>query len=212
MAKNKNQHHPHTQTGHVGTAASDNKRFQNNAYLAFMVFAGLTILHYYLQPVMLGHDVRYTIYILWLPIIGGVAIIAYWRRKFLLDDLKHEKTFWDAFFICIFYFLEGLIFSFMSFAQLVGTGWDIANYSVAKHAQSTVIECPVDDFYRGSRHNVARYQVEFKLNGHYEEMTMSDEDYDKYHEKKPANYKLRITVQKGIWNIYQVKTWTIEER
>ncbi len=41
---------------------------------------------------------------------------------------------------------------------------------------------------------------------------MSDEDYDKYHEKKTANYKLRITVQKGIWNIYQVKTWTIEER
>jgi len=71
---------------------------------------------------------------------------------------------------------------------------------------------PGGRFYRGSRHNVARYQVEFKLNGHNEEMTMSDEDYDKYHEKKTANYKLRITVQKGIWNIYQVKTWTIEER
>jgi hypothetical protein len=212
MPKKQNHHTPHRQARPTGDDTSTETPSQRKAYQLFMVFAGITLIHYYLQPNLFGHDARYTIYILWLPIIGGIAIIAYWQRKFLLDDFRHEKKFWDAFVMGILYFLGGLIFSFMSFAQLVGAGFDAANYSAAKHAHPMVIECPVDRFFVGRGHDITHYEADFTLNNHPEYITMDWQDFKQYDIKNPRKYKLKLTMRKGIWNFYLLDNWDIVTR
>ena len=212
MPKKQNHHNPHRQARPTGDDTPTETPFQQKAFKIFLALAGLTLTHYYWQPNTFGHDARYLIYIVWLPIIGGVAIIAYWRRKFLLDDFKHEKTFWDAFIMGIIYFFEGLIFSYMSFSQVVGAGFDFANYSAAKYARPMVIECPVDTFSSAGARERTPYEADFTLNNHPESVSMSGQEFNQFEIKNPQKYKLKLTVQKGIWNIYLLNNWDIVEK
>ena len=194
--KNFNQKRKHINT---------EKKLDKTHYYIVMGLMILFVLHHtFLEAETIGHDTRYDLYVICVPVIIGMIALGYCRRDFLITGFIASKGFGIRLFMAGFYLLEGIVISFCSFGFLASVIWNYANKTIAGQNPKEVITCKVDKFLI-TRHD----RIEFKFQGRYEAIYtdyQSIKDYKKVH---PNNYQIEITAQKGLWNHYIVKDWTI---
>lgn len=169
--------------------------------------------YWFVEPKTIGHDIRYAIYIFWLPTIIGMLTLGIYRRQFLINRFATNKGFVLGTFMVFFYLLQGLIFSYISFGQIAKMSWDYANFQVAKENTTEKVECEVTKFW--TRANTNKFQsdaVFFEFKNRSESLKVSYESIKQYKDKNPENYLVDIDARRGIWNYYLVDNWTIKEK
>lgn len=202
----------HALSGHptqAGSSATQEQQFQRKYYwviIGLLVFAA--VYYYFIQPKTIGHDARYEIFIVWVPVISGMIVLAFYRRQFLLKQFAAGKDIVYRIIMVLFYVVQGALFSYFSIGQVAEVGWDIVNYKVANASETITIECPVSSFETGKKSN----SVGFIFNNKYDHIYASYSQIAGYLDKGPNNYVVNIKAQKGIWNYYLVKSWSIREK
>ncbi|MFB9107520.1 hypothetical protein [Flavobacterium gyeonganense] len=104
-----------------------------------------------------------------------------------------------------FYLLQGIFVSYLSFGQIAGVTWNYLNKKEAEKNNIEIISCNVTGFYTKKNPDVS-----FKFKNRTEVFRVSPETNRQNYNRNPKDYKLEITVQKGIWNYYLVKHWELK--
>jgi hypothetical protein len=161
--------------------------------------------HTFFESPTIGHDIRYTIYIFFLPVLIGILFFGIYRKDFLVRTyLSFNETYAKIYVIC-FYLLQGIIVSYLSFGQIADVTW---NYIITREAEKNkveIINCKVEGFY--TRKNP---DISFKFKNRIEVFSVTQEMNRQNYNRNPKDYLLEITVQKGIWNYYVVKNWELK--
>lgn len=185
------------------------KRLEKKHYsilIGLMVFgAGY---YYFNESKTIGHDIRYSIYIFWLPTIIGIVTLAIYRRKFLITKFSTNKgvVLWT--FMIFFYLLQGFIFSYLSFGQIAKISWDILNERAIQQNQIVTLRCDVTRFWTKRR----PYSIDFKFNGKRESIIADYQTLKEYINENPKDYEIEIELNKGIWNYYKLNSWTLSKK
>jgi hypothetical protein len=164
------------------------------------------VYHYFIEPKTIGEDIRYSIYIFWIPTIIGMLTLGIYRRQFLLNRFATNKGFVLWSFMTFLYLLQGFLFSFISFGQIAKMSWDYANFKKAKQNVSETLHCEVIEVWTTKQSNY----LSFTFDNRRETFNVSNQFIKDYQVKKNKNYKLEINARKGIWNYYLVDNWEIE--
>ncbi|RYE53466.1 MAG: hypothetical protein EOP48_14335 [Sphingobacteriales bacterium] len=174
------------------------------------IFIGLAIFacayYYFFQPKTIGNDIRYNIFIFWLPTLIGTLTIGIYRRKFLLSKFSTNKGFTLWTFMTVFYLLQGFISSYLSFGQVAKISWDIVSWQNANENQTESLVCKVARF-RSER----QYAIEFEFDGKHERIYVDYQTLKPYVDESPKEYEITIEAQKGLWNYYFVNNWTLRK-
>jgi hypothetical protein len=187
--------------------------FQNEKRLEkvhYRIIVGLTIFaafyHFLIQPKTIGHEPWYSIYIFGLSTAIGILILGIYRRQFLIYRFTANKSVFLRGFVVLFYLLQGLLFSYISFGQAAKIAWDYCNYRTVQQNSKEVLICPITRFYigMGSR-------IDFKFRSRTEYFTTKYSTIKEYN-KREEDFFIRIIAIKGLWNYYTVCEWTIERK
>lgn len=185
------------------------KRTEKKHYLVVIVlFIFAFIYYYYFEPKTVGYDIRYNIFIFWLPSIIGIITIGIYRRQFLINKLATNKSFIIWGFMIAFYLLQGFIFSYLSFGQVAKISWDAINHQTIRKSPNEKLVCNVTRFWSKRRSNF----IEFTYNGKYERINTGYFFLKSYIQENPKDYEVIITAQKGLWNHYFVNDWMIQKK
>jgi len=174
--------------------------------IGLMVFG--IVYYLFLEPKTIGHDIRYTIYIFLLPTILGLLILAVYRRQFLINKFSTNKGFTLWTFMTIFYLLQGLLFSYLSFGQVAKISWDILNSQTAKQNTEEVFDCQVSRFWTGKHSN----NIDFLFKDRHNKFDVQYKTIKDYLNTNPDDYYLKITARKGLWDYYLVERWDIKNK
>lgn len=165
------------------------------------------IVHYmFFEKNTIGHDVRYSIYVFWIPLITGILFFGIYRRDFLLNTYRSFSETYAKIYVIGFYLLQGIFVSYLSFGQIANTVWNYINKREASRNRTEIVTCNVTRFYAKKNPDIS---FEFK-NGN-EIFDVTSEMIRQYRNSDPKDYQLEITVQKGIWNYYVVKHWELKK-
>lgn len=174
----------------------------------YAVLIGLLVINLlhniFLDAQILGHDTRYGLYIIAIPLILGLLFTACYRRKFIWFKLNTAKGALLKSVSAGFYLLEGVFFSFLSFVFLAHAIWNYENKTIAGQNPSEIIHCKVDKFVSGK--NPA---IDFRYQNRSEAIKTDYQTIREFKGEDPHKCELEITVQKGIWNYYIIKGWTV---
>ena len=187
---------------------TENKLAKNNYRIVIGLLIFGCIYYYFIQPKTIGHDIRYNIYIFLMPTLAGIFTLGMYRRNFLINKFIKLNGFALRAFMVFIFFIQGIIFSYLIFGQIANIGWNIINQNVAKDNPVEVINCEITNFFTGKNSNNGIY---YTFHGRSEKIKTNFQTIKFYLDKNPDNYKLEIKIQKGIWNHYLLKEWTIRE-
>ena len=171
--------------------------------MIFFVTYGL-----FFEPNVIGHDSRYTIFVFLLPTLLGLLTLAVYRRQFLINKFSTNKGFKLWIFMIVFYLIQGILFSYLSFGQVAKISWDIMNNRTSKQNIETVFNCQVTRFWSGRRSN----SIDFLFNDEHDKFDVQYKTIKNYLNTNPKDYYLRITARKGLWNYYLVENWEIKTK
>jgi hypothetical protein len=184
------------------------KKFQKNLYLLIGVLVFINLLaFYYFEPRIIGYDIKHALYFFWIPVILGIAVFAYYRRAFLSGKYFYLNTIPLKLFGVVFYLLQGLFFSYLTFGFVANMAWVYINKKIAADNPTEIVYCKVDRFV-GSK-NASIY---FKYLNRHESFSITHQLYGEYKNENPKGYKLEIEGQKGLWNYFVVKDWSIKAK
>ena len=181
-------------------------KFHYRILVGLMIFG--TVYYLFLEPTTIGHDIRYTIYIVLLPTLLGLLILTVYRRKFLINKFSTNKGFRIWMFMTFFYGLQGLLFSYLSFGQITKISWDILNERTAKQQAEEIIDCKITKF-RTMKHID---KIDFLFKDRHNKLDVSHKTLKDYLDKNPNDYYLEIKARKGLWNYYLVNSWDIKSK
>ena len=156
---------------------------------------------------MIGYDVRYTLFILWGPVISGIVILGIYRRKFLIYKFSTTRGFAVWIFMIFFYLVEGIFVAYLSLGQVARISWLVANKAAEEKNQTELIACDVTKFWAKRKPF-----IEFKFRGRYESIQVNYGAIAEYQDKNPDQYHLEIEAKKGVWNYYIIDRWTITKK
>lgn len=162
----------------------------------------------FIEPETIGHDIRYSIYIFWLPTIVGVLILGFYRRRFLINRFAVNKGIVLQAFMAFFYLAQGFLFSYLSFGQMAKMSWDYFNYKAVMQNTEETFVCPITRFSTSSGKGT-RPGIDFKWKGRHERLNAARSQIKPYENQRATDYQLKINATKGIWNYYTVNDWTI---
>ncbi|QEC79961.1 hypothetical protein [Mucilaginibacter ginsenosidivorax] len=161
----------------------------------------------FIKPKTIGHDCRYSLFVLALPTLTGVIVLGIYRRAFLLDAYRGGKGFLSKLFVVGFYLVQGLLFSYLSFGFVADVAWDYLNKQKAANNPTEKIYCKVTQFWTGKKP-----KVYFEFENNIEALDIGYSNPYRYDKVKPSDYKIEITLSKGLWGYYIVKSWDVIKR
>lgn len=178
----------------------------------YSIVIGLMISYatYYIffEPNLIGYDSRYAIYIFLLPTLLGLLTLAVYRRQFLINRFSTNKGFTLWTFMTVFYLLQGVLFSYLSFGQVAKISWDIMNNRAAKQHVVETFDCQVTRFWTGRRSN----SIDFLFNDRHDKFDVQYKTIKAYLDKDPNDHYVRISARKGLWNYYLVEDWDLKNK
>ncbi|KQB42344.1 hypothetical protein [Flavobacterium aquidurense] len=178
---------------------------QRHYILLIMAMIFAIINHTFFESATIGHNIRYNIYVFFLPISIGILFFGIYRKDFLIRTyLSFTKTY-EKIYVILFYLLQGIIVSYLSFEQIASVTWNYINTREAEKNLVEIINCKVEGFY--TRKNP---DISFKFQNRTEVFSVSQEMNRQNYNRNPKDYSLEITIQKGIWNYYVVKHWELK--
>lgn len=174
--------------------------------IGLMLFG--VVYYLYWEPTTIGHDSRYTFYIFLLPTLLGLLTLAVYRRKLLINKFSMNKSFKLWTLMTIFYLIQGLLISYLSFGQIAKISWDILNTRTAKKNIEEVFDCKITRFWTGKSSN----NIDFIFKDRNNNFNVHYNNIKEYLETNPDDYYLKITARKGLWNYYLVESWEIKAK
>jgi len=175
-------------------------------FVGLLLFA--LIYRFFIEPLTIGTDSRYTYYIFLLPVITGLLVTGVYRRHFLIKTLSIERSFVFRGFIICFYLIQGTIFSYITFGQLTKMTWDLINYRVSLQNSLEEFRCDLTGFTRRRGPDA----INFKFQGSSEHFYVRYRTIKNYVNMDPVALELDIKGQKGLWDCYLVKSWRIVKK
>jgi len=191
-------------------AAQRKQHFKDNLY--YRLFIGCIIgfvVFYWLMPLTIGHDIRHSILIVFLPIITGVALAVIYRKKFL--DAKAVAAVtnkWRKLCYSIAILSGVALLSYITLGLAVNIAWKSANYYTAKNQKQQTLVLPVDEFHKGGGSRSSSY-VSFYFKGNKETIKVSRDFIKPYTIGSPAAHRIKLKIREGLWNHYLVEDWDI---
>ena len=159
----------------------------------------------FIESETIGHDEKYEIYIFWLPIIVGIFFFGIYRKDFLIRKYLSFKETYAKIYVIGFYFIQGILVSYLSFGQIASVIWNCINKFEAKKNPTEIITCKVTGFYTKKNPTVS-----FNFKNQTEVFNVSSETNRDNYDRNPKDYELEISVKKGIWNYYIVEHWKLK--
>ena len=188
---------------------STEKRLEKKHY---RILIGLMIFgigyYYFIEPRTIGHDIRYSVYIFWLPTIIGIVTLTIYRRQFLINKFSTNKGFVLWTFMILFYLLQGFIFSYLSIGQVAKIGWDILNEKASHQNQIETLRCDVTKFWTKRR----PYSIHFTFRDRHESIIVDYSTLKEYVNENPKDFEIVIEAKEGIWNYYKLDNWTLHKK
>lgn len=184
------------------------KKLQQIHYtLLIMAMISFVVYYMFFRNTTIGHDVRYTIYVFLIPLIIGILFFGIYRREFLIKTYLSFKETYAKIYVIVFYLLQGIIVSYLSFGQIAWITWSYINKKEAEKNKTEMISCDVTGFYTKKNPDIS-----FKFKNQTEVFNVTSEMYRENYNRNPKDYKVEITAQKGIWNYYVVKHWELKNK
>lgn len=181
------------------------QRMHYNLLITAMI--SFVLSYIFLRNTTIGHDARCVVYIFCVPVIIGLLFFGIYRREFLIKTyLSFNKTF-DKLYMIGFFLLQGVLVSYLSFGQIAWITWSYLNKKEAEKNKIEIISCDVTGFYLKKNPHVS-----FEFNNRTEVFSVTTEMNRENYNRNPKDYKVEITVQKGIWNYYVVKNWELKNK
>jgi hypothetical protein len=193
---------------HRLTETSEKKSGKQRYSIAIGLMISYASYYFFLEPSVIGHDNRYAIYIFLLPTLSGLLILAVYRRQFLINNFSSNKGFLIRTFMLLFYLIQGLIFSYLSFGQAAKISWDILNTRTAKQNAEEIFDCKITRFWTSRRSN----NIDFLFKDRHNKFKVQHSVIKDYLDTNPSDYYLEIRARKGLWNYYLVEDWDIRAK
>lgn len=189
------------------------EKLLDSKHSAIIIALGLIFILYHMlvEPITIGQDVRYKIYIFLLPVIIGMLALGLYRREFLLNRISAEKSVSFRIVRAGFYLLQGFLFSYLILGQTVAMTWDYLNYQEAKTQPMEQFYCELNEIVKGGQRR-SNPNIRFKWEGKYEQINTSYASIKDYLDKDPEAYRIQLRVRKGIWNYYLLEGWSLQEK
>jgi hypothetical protein len=168
--------------------------------------------YYFIEPKTIGHDIRYSIYIFWLPTILGLVTLAIYRRQFLINKFSTNKGFVLWAFMIFFYLFQGFVISYFSLGQVAKISWDILNERATKQSQIETLRCNVTKFSKGTSTRGSRSSIDFTFKDRPERIFVDNATIKEYIDENPKKYEILVEGQQGIWSYYKVTSWTLTKK
>ena len=165
--------------------------------LAAFICMSLLLKIIYESPETIGDDERYTIFVLFLPIVAGIPVVL---KLFGGYSLLRGM---GLFHIVMVLFLLAIL-SFLSFGLIADIAFENCNEKAANNSNPITITLPVTEFKAYTGKN-SSYHIKFEFNGN-EESVLSDEESLEKFENEDLN-NIRLQLRKGIWNHYVIDKW-----
>jgi hypothetical protein len=166
------------------------------------------IYHSFFYTHTLGTDTRYTWLIVITPLCIGLGILAVYRRNFLITKISAAKQLPEKLVLLSFYILEGLFASYFILVFSIELIWNHLNYQTAIQNITEHYTCPVTKI-NNSRTSI---YVDFDFKERNERVYISYKTYKTLNKNTPEKYNIAIDVNKGMWNYYIVKNYTITDK
>jgi len=185
------------------------KTFDDKAYKVLIVLVIISLIYRaFFKAHTVGHDYRYTLFVVSLPILIGVVLLGYYRRDFLKKRIFESNKLLIKSILILFYLIQGLLFSYISIGVASEATWNYFNKKTAKENFTETFQCKITGFLTqtGSM-NPGFY---FLFQGKNEAIRSDYNTMKNYLKKNPDNYEVIIQARKGIWNYYVIYDWTIK--
>jgi len=184
------------------------KKIDRIHYILLIAALIFSVLNYtFFKSKTIGHDIRYNIYIFWLPIMIGLIFFGIYRRDFLIRKYSSFSQTYTKIYVIGFYLIQGFFVSYLSFGQIASITWNYFNKKEAEKNKIEIINCNVTGFYTKKNPDVS-----FQFKNRTEVFEVSTEMNRQNYNRNPKDYKVEIIAQKGIWNYYIVKNWKLKTR
>ncbi|MEW5675238.1 hypothetical protein ABGT15_02890 [Flavobacterium enshiense] len=191
------------------------KKIEERNYRIFIGFAIANVIYWiFFEPLIFGKDIRYDIYVFWIPMLLGIISCSIlnvfefsWRELF--SDLKKEKNIFWILFYPIFFLLMHMVFSYMIFGFASRVLWNTINEIESEKNKIEIFHLPVEEFRKASSRSSDKIYFKFKNN--LESIPVDEEVIKPYLNANPDDYTIVLGVRKGIWNHYLFESWDLEK-
>jgi glucan phosphoethanolaminetransferase (alkaline phosphatase superfamily) len=185
------------------------KKLDKKTYLIITGLVLLNLLCNFLEPKIIGHNSKYSLYFFTVPVAVGILFFAYIFRKLLFQEYKECKLLGDKILVPCFFLLMGLFFSYLTFGLAGDLTWVYLNKRAAKENQTEVVTCSVNKLESSYRGRGAK--MYFTFQNRQENFSISNMMFREYKDSAAKNYQLKIKGRKGIWNYFIVDSYELEE-
>jgi len=160
------------------------------------------------DTIIIGKDFRFPLFSIYFPLIIGFMILFFYRKEFLIIKLLSEKNNWIKLLMVVFYFIEGLLVSFLALAYPSQFILTQINQKISSSNPIEIVQCDIANFFDKRRSST----VDFKYGNNWEQIRISHAKMKLYINEDPNNFTLELTVKKGIWNTYVVQKFEIHTK
>jgi hypothetical protein len=159
----------------------------------------------FIESKTIGGDNKFEIYIFLLPTIIGIIFFGIYRKEFLIRKYLSFKETYLKLYVIVFYLLQGILVSYLSFGQIASVIWNYINKYEADKNPTEIVICKVTGFYTKKNPKIS-----FDFNNQTEVFNVSSEMNRENYNRNPKDFELEITIKKGIWNYYIVEHWKLK--
>ena len=190
------------------------KRDRRDKQFTILLVASLLlfVFHFlFLEDKVLGHDIRYKVFVFGIPMTIGFIALAIFRWDFLRNVYKLPISIKNIIVSTIFLSFAGIVFSYIIFGNLASMAFVYCNRREAEKHMPQVIHCQVSSFNYTRRRGV-HSTIGFIFKKDYELVAADDNYVKSYLNENPSDYELEIVTRKGIWDYYLVEDWTLKHK
>ncbi|WP_435263305.1 hypothetical protein [Tenacibaculum sp. nBUS_03] len=185
-------------------------------YIFFVFFAVITIIkHLLFDEKLIGGDIRYDIFILWGPIILGIATLGIYQRKNLIYVFRVNDTLINKLMYFGFVLVIATMFSFLSFHTIADFAFQIINKNEIEKTEFKIVDFEIDSYNeeKGGRTQILTggNKIWYEYEGVKESFKVNKEIIDLLKDDS-KNYLIEVELKKGIWNHFIVIGWKIKKR
>lgn len=188
------------------------KALEKKHYRIIIGFMILDVCYFVFEPFIIGNDIRYWIFIFWIPFIAGKLAIGIYRKQYIINSFgRFEEFKWRFIPLGLYFIVASMIFSYIILGMTVRMGFKTACYLTAKRNPTELIIYDVNGFMIDLPVRSHKY-ISGKLNDDFEEFPCSYKYLEQYKDANPKDYVIMVTARKGVWNHYYVEDWEVVKK
>jgi|GEM_PF-4279913 len=178
--------------------AGNKKKHSGRLYYTIALLAVVFILYKYLfEPVTIGYDLYYYIFIWLLPVLFGLVIYS---------RLLYHRP--NVIFARISTFMTALLLSVVTFGLITNFLFNQINGYAADKSPALEFTCDVLDFQTSMNKQI----VIFRYDDRDMSLRLPGEEMRQYRSETPEDYIISIVVRKGLFSTYLLDRYTIGKR